>query len=149
MAKFCIFFRGLPLVEAEYNFLVRASCLDLYGAEVHNVEDCGETSCSLGLAPTAILLIKDGKKLGEYPWLNIADIFRGDPERTNRCCESSARDSNTVVFAVRHNETYKIKELSFRLLSNGHCEMLYTSALEHIAFYRRKHRCEAWRPPKE
>ncbi|EDO34391.1 predicted protein [Nematostella vectensis] len=104
---------------AEKNFLDKVKSLDMYGVDPHPCKDQDNVQLYLGLTPTGIAIIRDGKKVSGFEWAQIIK------------CSYEGK-----VFYVQVHKDDRKANYGFRLPDPLACKHLWKCAVEHHAFYR-------------
>ncbi|XP_020903124.1 FERM domain-containing protein 5 [Exaiptasia diaphana] len=103
---------------AEKNFLGKVKNLDMYGVDPHPCKDQDNVQLYLGLTPTGIAIIRDGKKVSGFDWPQIVK------------CSYDGK-----VFYIQVLKEERKANYGFRLPDPLACKHLWKCSVEHHAFY--------------
>ncbi|XP_031557619.1 FERM domain-containing protein 5-like [Actinia tenebrosa] len=103
---------------AEKNFLSKVKALDMYGVDPHPCKDQDNVQLYLGLTPSGIAIIRDGKKVSGFDWPQIIK------------CSYDGK-----VFYIQVLKEERKANYGFRLPDPLACKHLWKCSVEHQAFY--------------
>ncbi|KAK3709152.1 hypothetical protein QZH41_018062 [Actinostola sp. cb2023] len=103
---------------AEKNFLGKVKNLDMYGVDPHPCKDQDNVQLYLGLTPSGIAIIRDGKKVSGFDWPQIVK------------CSYDGK-----VFYIQVLKEDRKANYGFRLPDPLACKHLWKCSVEHHAFY--------------
>ncbi|BFY98999.1 hypothetical protein BsWGS_02039 [Bradybaena similaris] len=111
--------QGATPVMAEQKFLEKVKWLEMYGVDLHPVQDAGNMEYYLGLTPTGIVVFKHRTKIASYFWPRVTKASR-----------------KSKIFTIRvkdkHNDE---RTFAFELSTKAACKHLWKCCLEHHTFF--------------
>ncbi|KAI6188054.1 hypothetical protein M3Y98_00312200 [Aphelenchoides besseyi] len=116
---------GQSPAEAEFHFLTKAKCLDLYGFDLFQSKDGFNRSITIGVNSNGISVFdNNSSRVHSFPW---ATIIKLSFKRKNFLLQILTADENADRIDT---------ELSFNAISAQNCKMLWKSCIEHHSFFR-------------